>query len=202
LTKLFPDAKCALTFGNEFELLVAVILSAQCTDKKVNEVTAKLFKKYKKLDDYVNADPREFERDVFQTGFYRAKTKHILTTAKMVKEKFGGKVPDTMEDILTLRGVARKTANVVLGNAYGVVEGIAIDTHMKRLTTKHGLTDKSDPDKIEKDIVELLPHSEWLVFTYRLIEYGRTYCPARPHAHDLCPLTKGVAKIYAKELSA
>lgn len=195
LAKLFPDAKCALNFKNEWELLVAVILSAQCTDKKVNEVTEKLFKKYKTLEDYVNADPREFEKDIFQTGFYRAKTKHILTTAKIVKEKFGGKVPGTMPEILTLRGVARKTANVVLGNAFGVVEGIAIDTHMKRLTAKHGLTDKKDPNKIEQDIMPLLPQSEWLVFTYRLIEYGRKYCPARRHAHDLCPLTKGVDKI-------
>lgn len=195
LKKLFPEAKCALNFRNEFELLVAVILSAQCTDKKVNEVTERLFRKYRTLDDYVNADPREFEKDIFQTGFYKAKTKHILTTAKMLKEKFGGRVPNTMAEILTLRGVARKTGNVVLGNAFGVVEGIAIDTHMKRLTAKHGLTDKKDPNKIEQDIMKLLPQAEWLGFTYRLIDYGRKYCSARSHNHANCPLTKGVETI-------
>jgi endonuclease-3 len=122
-----------LEYSNNWELLVAVELSAQCTDKKVNEITKKLFKKYKALDDYVKADPREFERDIFSSGFYRAKTKNILAAAKMVQEKFHGEIPKTMHEILTIPGVARKTGNVVLGNAYGVVEGIAVDTHVKRL---------------------------------------------------------------------
>ncbi len=170
--------------------MVAVILSAQCTDKKVNEVTEKLFKKYKKLDDYVNADIKEFEQDIRPTGFYRNKAKNILASAKIVKEKFKGKVPKTMQEILTLPGVARKTANVVLGNAYGVVEGIAVDTHVKRLSKLLGLTNETNPDKIERDLMQILPKNEWFGFTYRLIDYGRKYCPARQHNHSKCPLKK------------
>lgn len=188
LKKIFPKAKIALNYSNDWELLVAVMLSAQCTDKKVNEVTEKLFKKYRKLDDYVNARQGVFEKDIFATGFYRNKAKNILAAAKMVKEKFGGKIPKTMEEILTLPGVARKTANVVLGNAYGVVEGIAVDTHVKRLSKKLGLTDHADPVKIEKDLMAILPKKEWFDFTYRLIEYGRRYCPAKPHKHEQCPM--------------
>ncbi|MDO8600680.1 MAG: endonuclease III [bacterium] len=190
LKKLFPRAKIALKFSNHWELLVAVILSAQCTDKKVNEVTASLFKKYKTLDDYVKAKPKEFERDIYSTGFYRAKTKNILAAAKMVQEKFGGKIPKTMEEILAIPGVARKTANVVLGNAYGIVEGIAVDTHVRRLSKLLGLTDHTDPVKIERDLMAILPKKEWFSFTYRLIEYGRKYCTARPHNHKNCPLAK------------
>lgn len=190
LKQLFPHAKIVLRYGNNWELLVAVQLSAQCTDKKVNEVTEKLFKKYRTLDDYVNADPREFERDIHSTGFYRNKTKNILAAAKMVKKEFGGKIPRTMHEILTLPGVARKSANVILGNAYGVVEGIAVDTHVKRLAKLLGLTTHDNPEKIEKDLMELLPKKEWFDFTYRLIDYGRKYCPARPHDHEKCPLSK------------
>lgn len=189
LRELFPEAKIALHYSNHWELLVAVILSAQCTDKKVNEVTADLFKKYRTLDDYVHADPREFETDIRSTGFYRNKTKNILNAAKMIKERFKGKVPKTMEEMLEIPGVARKTANVVLGVAYGVVEGIAVDTHVTRLSNVLGLTDHTDPVKIERDLMELLPKEEWLGFTYRLIDYGRAYCPARPHDHARCPLS-------------
>ena len=181
LKKLYPQAKIALKYANEWELLVAVILSAQCTDKKVNEVTEKLFKKYKTFDAYVKVNPREFEQDVKSTGFYRAKTKNILAAAKVVKEKFGGKVPRTMKEILTLPGVARKTANVVLGNAYGVIEGIAVDTHVMRLAQKLGLTDEKDPVKIERDLMKLFPKSEWFPITYRLINYGREICVRRKH---------------------
>lgn len=190
LKKLFPRAKIALKYSTNWELLVAVMLSAQCADKKVNEVTAELFKKYRALDDYVRALPEEFEKDIRPTGFFRAKTKHILATAKIIKERYNGNAPNTMEALLTLPGVARKTANIVLGNAYGIVEGIAVDTHVKRLSRLLGLTDETDPNKIEKDLMALLPKNEWLNFTYRFIEYGRTYCPARPHAHENCPLTK------------
>lgn len=190
LKKLLPHAKIALRYSNNWELLVAVILSAQCTDKKVNEVTAALFRKYKILDDYVNASPKEFERDIRSTGFYRNKTKNILTAAKIIKEKYQGKIPHTMEEILTLPGVARKTANVVLGNAYGIVEGIAVDTHVKRLSRMLGLSHETNPDKIEKDLMEIIPKNEWFDFTYRLIDYGRTYCSARPHNHKACPLSK------------
>ncbi|KKU14644.1 endonuclease III [Candidatus Wolfebacteria bacterium RIFCSPLOWO2_01_FULL_45_19] len=196
LKKLFPKAKIALKYKNNWELLVAVILSAQCTDKKVNEVTEKLFKKYKTLDDYVKADRKEFEKDVRSTGFYRNKAKNILAAAKIIKEKFGGKIPRTMEEILTLPGVARKTANVVLGNAYGVVEGIAVDTHVWRLSRKFDLTDYDDPVKIERDLMKLLPKKEWFDFTYRMIEYGRKICPARKHncsTHQLSKIYPSVA---------
>lgn len=181
LKKLFPKAKIALRFSNNWELLVAVELSAQCTDKKVNEVTKLLFKKYRTLNDYVKARPRVFEKDIRQTGFFRAKTRNILAAARMVQKLYHGKVPRTMAEILKIPGVARKTANVVLGNAYGVVEGIAVDTHVMRLSQKLGLTSHKDPVRIERDLMELLPKKEWFPFTYRLIEYGRTYCPARPH---------------------
>lgn len=182
LQDLFPSAKIVLKYSNNWELLVAVILSSQCTDKKVNEVTKKLFKKYKTLDDYVKADPKEFERDIHSCGFFRNKTKNILAAAKIVKEKFGGEVPHTMEEMLLLPGVARKTANVVLGNAYGVVEGIAVDTHVARLSQKLGLTDHKDPVKIERDLMKLIPNKDWFFLTYGLIEYGRRICPARKHA--------------------
>jgi endonuclease-3 len=189
LHKLFPKAKCALHFGNNWELMVAVQLSAQCTDKKVNEVTPMLFQKYRTLDEYVRAAPDDFEKDIRPTGFYRNKTKNILAAAKIIKEKFGGKMPKTMEELLTLPGVARKTANIVLGNAYGIVEGIAVDTHVKRLAQKLGLTDHSDPDKIERDLMEIIPKKEWFDFTYRLIEYGRQICPARKHDCASHPLS-------------
>jgi len=188
LRKLFPKAGIVLRYTNPWELLVAVELSAQCTDKKVNEVTEKLFTKYRALDAYVKADPHEFEKDIHSTGFYKNKTKNILAAAKMVQEKFGGRVPDTMEEILTIPGVARKTANVVLGNAYGVVEGIAVDTHVKRIANMLKLTDHADPNKIEKDLMAIIPKKDWFRTTYLFIEYGRKYCPARPHRHEQCPV--------------
>lgn len=195
LKELFPVAKIALSYSNNWELLVAVELSAQCTDKKVNEVTEKLFKKYPTLDDYVHADPRAFEKDIHATGFYRNKTKNILLASKVVKERFNGEIPKTMQEMLTIPGVARKTANVVLGMAYGVVEGIAVDTHVIRLSNLLGLTDQKDPVKIERDLMEIIPKSEWLGLTYRLIDYGRKYCPARKHDHRQCPLGGGEEQI-------
>ena len=188
LKKTYPDAKISLRYSNPWELLVAVILSAQCTDKKVNEVTRALFKKYLTLDDYAAAIPKEFERMVRPTGFFRAKTKAILASAKIVKEKFGGAVPRTMEEILQLRGVARKSANVILGNAYGVVDGIAVDTHVRRLSNRLGLSAHHDPVKIEKDLMALLPRGDWFRATYLLIEHGRAICTARDPRCDLCPL--------------
>ena len=189
LKKLFPRAGMMLKYKNNWELLVAVMLSAQCTDKKVNEVTAKLFKKYRTLDDYIHTSRREFEKDIYSTGFYRNKAKNILAAAKTIKEKYNGKIPKTMGEILKIPGVARKTANVVLGNAYGVVEGIAVDTHVARLSRLFGLTMHTNPVLIEKDLMQILPKSEWFLFTYRMIEYGRTYCSAgRGHIHKECPL--------------
>lgn len=188
LKQTYPDAHIVLNFSNSWELLVSVILSAQCTDKKVNEVTPALFEKYKTLDDYANADPKEFEKMIHSTGFYHAKAKSILTTAKMVKEKFNGKVPATMEEILTLRGVARKTANVVLGNAYNVVEGVAVDTHVKRLSQRLGLSSSDNPEKIEQDLMAILPKDDWFTTTYLLVDHGRAICTAKDPRCDVCPL--------------
>ncbi len=190
LQKLFPDAKIVLNYGNNWELLVAVILSAQCTDKKVNEVTKGLFRKYPTLDDYVRADLKLFSEDIKSTGFFNNKAKSILGAAKALKEKYGGELPRTMAEMLTLPGVARKTANVVLGNAYGVVEGIAVDTHVRRLSLKFDLTDSGDPAKIEQDLMQIVPQELWFKWTYWLIEYGRQICPARPHDCANHPLTK------------
>ena len=187
LSHLLPGAGMVLQFHNHWELLVAVELSAQCTDKKVNEVTKKLFARYPTLDDYVSADPSEFERYIFSTGFYRNKTKNILAAARMVKQEFHGVIPQTMEEMLVIPGVARKTANVVLGNAYCIVSGIAVDTHVKRFARLFGLSDETDPNKIERDLMEVLPEAQWFHATYLFIEYGRQYCPARCR-HETCPL--------------
>ena len=195
LKKIYPEAKIALNFSNPWELLVAVILSAQTTDKKVNEITEKLFKKYKTLDDYLKADLKEFENDIKGVNYYKNKAKFILENAKIVKEKFNGQVPKTMEEILQLKGVARKTANIVLSIAYNVFEGIAVDTHVKRLTKILGLTKESKPEKIEKDLMQIIPKGkDWRDFPLRLIQYGREYCPAKKHNHKNCPLTKVLRK--------
>jgi len=194
LKKLFPKAKISLRYDNNWELLVAVVLSAQTTDKKVNEVIPYLFQKYKKLDDYAGARRKEFEQDIKEIGLYKTKAKNILTTAKIIKRKYKGKIPKTMEKLINLPGIGRKTANIILGNAYGIVEGIAVDTHVRRLSLKFDLTESKYPNKIEQDLMELLPKREWLDFTYRMIDYGRNICPARPHDCKSHPLTK----IYPK----
>lgn len=190
LKRLFPSSRVFLNYRGNWELLVAVILSARCTDKKVNEVTARLFKKYRRLEDYARANQHEFERDIRETGFYRSKAKHILGSARILKERFGGRVPKTMEEMLSLPGVGRKTANIVLANAHGVIAGIPVDTHVRRLARRLHLTDESDPDKIEKDLVAVIPKKEWFGISYRLIDYGRKFCPSRPHEHAKCPLQK------------
>lgn len=190
LKKLFPSAQIALNYSNNWELLVAVVLSAQCTDKKVNEITTKLFKKYRKLEDYIKTRPKEFEQDIRSAGFYHNKARNILAAAKMVKEKYHGKIPKTMQEIMKLPGVARKSANVILGNAYGIVDGIAVDTHVRRLSKRFDLTSHDDPNKIEQDLMQILPKKEWFDFTYRIIDYGRKYCKAKPHNHAACPLAK------------
>ncbi len=190
LKKLHPKAQMVLSYSNNWELLVAVSLSAQCTDVMVNKVTEKLFKKYTTLDDYIKADPKEFEQDIFRTGFYKNKTKNTLAAAKMVREEFGGKLPHTLAEMIRIPGVARKTANVVLGNAFGVVEGIAVDTHVKRFAHRYNLSDETSPVKIEQDLMKIIPKKEWFRFTYLAIDYGRAHCPARNHDHNNCPLIK------------
>ncbi len=192
--KLVPQGKPALHFSTPWELLVAVMLSARCTDKKVNEVTEKLFRKYRSLDDYLRANPKEFEQEIKSTGFYKEKASRILDAARVIKTRFGGQVPRTMEAMLQIPGVGRKTANIVLGAGYGVVEGIAVDTRVRRLARVLGLTDETDPDKIEQDLTRLIPKSEWMEFSYCLIEYGRQYCPARSHDHSNCPLSRILAE--------
>jgi len=191
LKKLYPQIKIALNFSNPWELLVATILSAQTTDKKVNEITLKLFKKYKTLDDYLKADLKDFEKEIKGVNYYKNKAKFILENAKIIKEKFKGEVPKRMKDLLELRGVARKTANIVLSVGFNIYEGIAVDTHVKRLSQLLGLTKEKEPSKIEKDLMEIIPKGpEWRDFPLRLIQYGREYCPARKHKHENCPLSK------------
>lgn len=183
LKRKFPKTKIALKYRNNIQLLAAVILSAQCTDKKVNEVTSALFKKYKTAADFASADTKKFEKEIRSTGFYRNKAKNIINACKIIQSKFKGKLPRAMKEILTLPGVARKTANVVLGNAYGVVEGIAVDTHMIRINQKLGFSAHKNPEKIEKDLMRIIPKKEWFGYTYRIIDYGRAVCPAR---HKKC----------------
>lgn len=201
LRELFPDAKIVLKYSNTWELLIAVRLSAQCTDKKVNEVTEKLFKKYPRFEDYIKADLREFEQDIKSTGFYHMKARNILAIARILPKRFGGKVPDSMEELLTLPGIGRKSAIIILGNAYGKKEeGIAVDTHVMRLSQKLGLSAHKDPVKIEKDLMKLVPKKDWFFLTYGLIEYGRHICPARKHKncvdHPLCKLYPRAAEIW------
>lgn len=190
LRKLYPKATIALVYNNPWELLVAVELSAQCTDERVNKVTEKLFQKYKTLDAYVNAKPNEFEKDIFQCGFYKNKTKNILAAAKMVKKDFGGVVPTTMRELLTIPGVARKTANVIIAVLGADVEGIAVDTHVRRFAIRFDLSDYMDPVRIERDLMEIMPKKEWWGFNHRLVHYGRDYCPARKHDCKKHPLTQ------------
>jgi endonuclease-3 len=190
LKSLYPTAAIELNFSSPWELMVAVQLSAQSTDKGVNKITEKLFKKYRTLDDYVKADPREFEADIFASGFYRNKAKNILGAAKMLKEEFGGVLPKTIGEMLRLPGVARKTATVVLKEAHGVVAGITVDTHVIRFVQRYDLSDYKDAVRIERDLMRLLPKKEWGTFTHRVIHYGRYLAPARAYDTAKDPLIK------------
>jgi endonuclease-3 len=189
LQGLFPGVTVPLSHRSDWELFVAVVLSAQATDKKVNEVTARLFRKYRTLSDYMNADQAEFAQDIKEIGLYRSKARHILASARIMQQSYGGELPRTMEEMIKLPGVGRKSANVILGKAYGVVEGIAVDTHVRRFAIRFDLTDSIDPSRIEQDLMELLPKKEWFGFSYRLIMYGRQICPARKHRCRGHPLT-------------
>ncbi len=178
LRRLYPDAHCELDFKTPLELLMATILSAQCTDKRVNEVTKTLFKRCRTAQDYARIEPAALEKIIRSAGFFRAKAKSIIETGKLLADKFGGRVPDRMDDLLTLRGVARKTANVVLGTAYGKASGVVVDTHIKRLAYRLNLTDEEDPVAVEKDLMELLPRKDWVFFGHALIWHGRRVCKA------------------------
>jgi len=188
LSKAYPDAHVALNFSNPLECLVATILSAQCTDERVNMVTKELFRKYRRAKDYLAVPEAELAADIKPTGFFNQKTKSIRGACARIVEVYGGEVPATMEELITLPGVARKTANIVLGNSYGVVEGIAVDTHVRRLAERLGFSAEKDPDKIERDLMRLIPRDRWFDFTYAIIDHGRAICVARKPRCAECPV--------------
>jgi endonuclease-3 len=190
LEKEHPDAKVALHYSNPLELLVATVLSAQSTDETINKVTKTLFKKYTKPEDYANADLKELEQDIRSTGFYHNKAKNLQNSAKILVEKYNSKVPKTMEELVKLPGVARKTANIVLTNAYGVVAGVAVDTHVRRLAQRLGLSENDDPNKIEQDLMSIVPKDKWMRITDLLIFHGRRVCTAKKPNCPGCVLNK------------
>ena len=189
LKKQYPEARIALKFSSPLELLVATVLSAQCTDERVNKVTASLFNKYRTAEDYANADLKQFEQEIKPAGFYRNKARNIINAARLMVDNFDGIVPKTMAELVTLPGVARKTANIVLYNAYGIIEGIAVDTHVRRLSQRLGLSRNSDPEKIEQDLMAQVPRARWGHFPYLLIDHGRAICTARKPRCDACLLS-------------
>ena len=190
LSKLYPDAKTALNYSNPLELLVATMLSAQTTDAQVNKVTQTLFKKYKTAKDYADALLPQLEQDIHSTGFYRNKAKNLKACAQMLVDRFNGEVPQTIEELTQLPGVARKTANIVLYFAFGITAGVAVDTHVMRLSQRLGLTAKKDQDKIERDLMALLPKEKWMPLTNLLILHGRQVCTAKKPRCDICVLNK------------
>ncbi|MGB2752410.1 MAG: endonuclease III [Pyrinomonadaceae bacterium] len=195
LKKAYPDAHCALVHTNAFELLVATILSAQCTDVRVNIVTADLFRKYRGPEDFLSVAQTELEKDIHSTGFYRNKAKNIQAACKRLIEVYGGNVPQTMDDLLTLGGVARKTANVVMGNAFGIASGVVVDTHVSRLSQRLGLTKEKTPEKIERDLEKLVPKKNWVMFPHWMIYHGRQICEARKPKCGECTLADICPKI-------
>ncbi|MFL6228027.1 MAG: endonuclease III [Pyrinomonadaceae bacterium] len=188
LKRAYPDARCSLNHANPLELLVATILSAQCTDERVNLVTAELFRKYRRAEDYTGVAPEELERDIRSTGFFRNKAKAIQGACALIAGQHGGRVPETMEELLELPGVARKTANVVLGNAFDVASGVVVDTHVSRLSQRLKLTLHEQPDKIEQDLCALIPEADWINFSHLLIAHGRAVCKARAPLCEECQL--------------
>lgn len=188
LSKIYPHPRTALQFEDPLQLLIATIMSAQTTDKLVNTLTPALFKKYPSAKDFANAPVEEIAEMISKVNFFSNKAKNIKAACQMIIEKYGGKVPETMEELDALPGVARKTANVVLGDAFHKTEGIVVDTHVIRLSNKLGLTTQKDPVKIERDLMEIVPRDKWFAFPHMLTLFGREYCPARPHTCDNCPL--------------
>jgi len=198
LKRAYPDAKTALNHSNAFELLVATILSAQSTDERVNIVTADLFRKYRKPEDYLKVPPSELEKDIHSTGFFRNKTKSLQGTARVLLEKYGGEVPHTMDELLELPGVARKTANVVLGNAFGVKAGVVVDTHVMRLSHRLNFSQEKTPEKIELDLIEIVPKKDWVLFPHLMIFHGRRTCKARNPMCAECVVEKQCPSSYLK----
>jgi len=198
LKRAYPDAKTALNYSNPFELLIATILSAQSTDVRVNIVTADLFRKYKKPEDYLKVSAHELEKDIHSTGFFRNKTKSIQGTAKLLTEQYGGEVPHTMDELLELPGVARKTANVVLGNAFGIKAGVVVDTHVTRLSHRLALSEEKTAEKIEQDLIPIVPKKAWVIFPHLLIYHGRKICKARNPLCEECAIEKLCPSSYLK----
>jgi endonuclease-3 len=194
LAKLYPDARCSLDYQNPLQLLLATILSAQCTDERVNLVTPALFARYPHAQDYANADPADIETLIQSTGFFRNKAKSIIGCCRKIVDDFGGQLPSTLEELTTLPGVGRKTANVLLGNAFAT-PGITVDTHVGRLSRRIGLTTETDPEKVERDLMSLLPRREWTAFCHRMIYHGRRVCQARKPNCAECTLAKFCPKI-------
>lgn len=189
LKEEYPKSRTALEFDSPLQILVATILSAQCTDERVNQVTPNLFRKYRTASDFAKADWAELQEEIKSTGFFRNKSKNIISAAKRIVQYYGGHVPDSMKELITLPGVARKTANIVLSSGYGKAEGIAVDTHVKRLSGRLGLSRQHDPDKIEKDLLSIVPRKDWLDFNYMLVNHGRKICQARqPRCPECCLL--------------
>jgi endonuclease III len=199
LDKLYPRATCALHHGNAWELLVATILSAQCTDKRVNEVTPGLFAKYPTIADFAHANQDEMALDLRPTGFFNNKAKSVIGAAKTILGNFGGQVPRTMEELLTVPGAARKTANVVLGTAFGIATGVVVDTHVQRISRRLDLTRQEDPAKIEKDLIKIVPQDRWILFSHQVIHFGRNICEARKPKCASCPINP---VCYAKDKQA
>jgi endonuclease III len=189
LAAAYPDATVALRASTPLEMLVATILSAQCTDERVNAVTETLFRKYRAPQDYLDVPEEELAADIKPTGFFNQKTRSIRGAARRIVDEFGGEVPATMDELVTLPGVARKTANIVLGNSFGTVVGIAVDTHVRRVSQRLAFTSNQDPGKIEEDLMALLPRDRWFPFTYTLIDHGRAVCVARTPRCEICPVS-------------
>ncbi len=196
LDHLYPDATCALHHKNAWQLLVATILSAQCTDKRVNEVTPGLFAKYPRIEDFANANQQELANDIRSTGFFNNKSKALIGAARTILTEFHGQVPRTMEDLLKVPGAARKTANVVLGTAFGIPSGIVVDTHVQRVSRRLDLTRGEDPVKIEQDLMKVIPEDRWILFSHQVIHFGRNICVARKPKCSECPLD---SICYAKD---
>lgn len=198
LKRVYPDAKCSLNHSNPFQLLIATILSAQCTDERVNMVTADLFRKYRKPEDYLKVPAQELEKDIQSTGFFRNKTRSIQGTSKVLTEEYGGQVPHTMDELLELPGVARKTANVVLGNAFGVKAGVVVDTHVTRLSHRLAFSAQNTAEKIELDLIQIVPKRDWVIFPHLMIYHGRKICKARNPLCAECVIEKHCPSSYLK----
>ncbi len=199
LFKIYPDAHCALNHANPFQLAVATILSAQCTDERVNIVTKDLFKKYKTPRAFAEADPDALEQDIKSTGFFRNKAKSIKGFARAIEEEHRGKIPQDLEELVKLPGIGRKTANVILGTGYGIPSGVVVDTHVQRLSQRLGLTEQEDAVKIEQDLMELLSEKDWIAFSHAMIWHGRQICIARKPKCSICPLQNFCPKIGVTE---